>query len=392
MAGLVPDSWSVADRVIDPGSAGDLDADAIWGADGDFAGTHQPALLDAVLAGAGVGNDAGAAGFDGDQRGAERAADLELLARLEIDFGEDFTFLTDDRPVGQATLPENRDTGADQRGTAKDDQPVTRPDQGQPGFQGLAAGQRAVADQYPGALGEFPGQPFGDVNRAVLTAGAADGDRQGVAIVADVAGQPGGDEAGDIVAHVTNFLLGFEEGDDRLILAGQRAQIGVVVRVGQAAYIEDEVGIERNAMLEAEGLEHQRQALAWRSLDELADPFTQAVGFHAAGVDAMAEAGNGVEQLALGADGFDQRLVGRGQWVAAARLGIALEQRFLGRVQEQEGQVDARIGQSFHLGRQQVDAMSGAGINGARGFLDSFFLQHPDQHGQHDDRQVVDAV
>src|SRR5574343_1430190 len=71
---------SVTDRVIDLGPSGDLEADAVGGADGDFAGAHQPALLDAILAWAGVGNNAGAPWFDGDQRGAERSGDFELLA------------------------------------------------------------------------------------------------------------------------------------------------------------------------------------------------------------------------------------------------------------------------------------------------------------------------
>src|SRR5574343_295697 len=64
---------SITDRVINLGPTGNLDADAIGGADGDFAGAHQPALFDAILARAGVGDDAGTARLDGDQRGAERA-------------------------------------------------------------------------------------------------------------------------------------------------------------------------------------------------------------------------------------------------------------------------------------------------------------------------------
>src|SRR5574343_440358 len=58
---------SVTERVIDAGAAGDLDADPVGGADGDFAGAQQPALADAILARPGVGEHAHAAGFDGDQ-------------------------------------------------------------------------------------------------------------------------------------------------------------------------------------------------------------------------------------------------------------------------------------------------------------------------------------
>ena len=61
------------------------------------------------------------------------------------------------------------------------------------------------------------------------------------------------------------------------------------MRVGQAADIEDEIGIERNAVLETEGLEHQRQSLARVGFDELAHPFAQGIGLEITGVDAMAK-------------------------------------------------------------------------------------------------------
>src|SRR5574343_366394 len=126
---------SITDRVINLGTAGNLQADTVGRADGDFTGAHQPALLDAILAGAGIGDDTGAAGFDGDQRGTERAGHLKLLAGLEIDLGEDPALLPDDGTIGQTALPEVRDADADQGGTTEDDQPVAWPDQGQPRFQ-----------------------------------------------------------------------------------------------------------------------------------------------------------------------------------------------------------------------------------------------------------------
>jgi hypothetical protein len=54
--------------------------------------------------------------------------------------------------------------------------------------------------------------------------------------------------------------------------------------------------------------------------------------------------------------------------MAAAGFGIALEQRFFGRMQEQEGQVDARFRQLLHFRRQQIDAVPGAGVDGDGGF------------------------
>ena len=46
----------------------------------------------------------------------------------------------------------------------------------------------AVANQHAGLVAEFGRQPFGDIDRTVLATGAADGDGQIIAVVADVAG------------------------------------------------------------------------------------------------------------------------------------------------------------------------------------------------------------
>ena len=45
-----------------------------------------------------------------------------------------------------------------------------------------------MSNQYAGVAGKLGGQPFGQIHRAMLAAGAADGDCQIVAVVADVAG------------------------------------------------------------------------------------------------------------------------------------------------------------------------------------------------------------
>jgi len=106
----------------------------------------------------------------------------------------------------------------------------------------------------------------------------------------------------------------------------------------------------------------------------------------------VAEAGNRLQHDAFGADGFDQGLVGGSQRMAAPGFGIALEQRVLGGMQEQEGQVDARFRQFLHFRGQQVDAVPGAGVDGDGRLLDALFLEHADEHREHHHRQVVDAV
>ena len=129
-----------------------------------------------------------------------------------------------------------------------------------------------------------------------------------VAVVADVAGQPVGDEAADVVAHVhAPRASASRKATTAPIACRSAAAARVVVRVGQAAHVEDQVGVERDAVLEAEGLEQQRQPCARLEGDEILDPGAQGVGPEVAGVDAVAEGGNRFERIALAADRLGQR-------------------------------------------------------------------------------------
>ena len=98
-----------------------------------------------------------------------------------------------------------------------------------------------------------------EVDRAVPAAGAADRDGQVVAVVARVVGQPARDEVVDVAVHALDLGDGLEERHDRRVLAGQRRERRLVVRIRQAAHVEHEVGVERHAVLEAERLEQQRE-------------------------------------------------------------------------------------------------------------------------------------
>ena len=106
---------------------------------------------------------------------------------------------------------------------------------------------------------ECTGQPFCNKDRAVLTAGATDADREVAAIVALQMGQPGHQHIFDLLGKQHHVSLRREVVGDRLILAGKRLELGDPVRIGQEASIEHEVGILGNAVLEAERLEHQHQ-------------------------------------------------------------------------------------------------------------------------------------
>ena len=52
---------------------------------------------------------------------------------------------------------------------------------------------------------------------------------------------------------VVELALARDVLDDARVAAGERAQLGDVVRVGQEAHVEEQVGVARRAVLEAEG-------------------------------------------------------------------------------------------------------------------------------------------
>ena len=103
---------------------------------------------------------------------------------------------------------------------------------------------------------------------------AADGDSQITAVVGHVAGQPAFDEDTDILIHFLRQRRALQKLDHRRIASGKRAQQRVIVRVGQAAHVVHQVGIQRHTMLETKGFEQQGKARTIYT-DEVLDPRPQ---------------------------------------------------------------------------------------------------------------------
>src|SRR5690554_7086115 len=124
---------------------------------------------------------------------------------------------------------------------------------------GLQVWQFGVAYLHVAVLlAEVLAQLFANVDRTVLAAGAANGDGHVAAITVGEGGQPGVQEAGEVVHHLFGQGLPFQEVDHRLVGAGVLAQAGIPVRIGQAAHIKYIIGIHRHAVLEAERLEDRK--------------------------------------------------------------------------------------------------------------------------------------
>jgi len=93
-------------------------------------------------------------------------------------------------------------------------------------------------------------------------AGAADRHGEVAALVGRERGQPARQEGLDLPQHLRRFGLRLQVGDDVGVAPRQRPQLADVVGVGQHAHVEDEVRVQRHAVLEREALEHQRQSVA----------------------------------------------------------------------------------------------------------------------------------
>jgi hypothetical protein len=162
-----------------------------------------------------------------------------------------------------------------------------------------------VAGEDPIGRPEAAGEAFNTEYRAMLTAGTADCNRQVASVVQNVVWQPVFEEARDVVDHPSGGGYRLEKRGNRLIESGEGSEGRFVVGIGQAAHIEDEVGIERNARLVGEGFEQQGQRGSVRS-DEFADPFSEDVGMEVAGVDRDSQPIQCRQQLAFALDRLEQ--------------------------------------------------------------------------------------
>jgi hypothetical protein len=87
-----------------------------------------------------------------------------------------------------------------------------------------------------------------EVNRTVPAPAAADCDREVAAVVALELGEPALEQAADVLEEALDGLLRIQVRRNRLVAAGQRAEGGFVVRVGQHARIDHPVSVQRDAV------------------------------------------------------------------------------------------------------------------------------------------------
>ena len=165
----------------------------------------------------------------------------------------------------------------------------------------------------------------------------------------------------DIGVHPLDLRNRFEKLYNGRIFACQRSERRLVMRIRQAPRVENEIGVERRPMLEAERFEQQRELRAI-DRDEILDPRVQRRGRQIARIECDAELARFQQQAALVFDRFGQRTVVARERVAPPRFGEALDQRIGFRIQIEERHLPAGRARSVDGGPQAGKAGSRASV------------------------------
>ena len=183
---------------------------------------------------------------------------------------------------------------------------------------------------------------FSDMaTRAVLAAGAADGDGHVALALAAVAGGDELEQLGVAVEELLGAGLVEDVAGHLLVEAGEGAQLRDPVRVGQEAAVHDQVGVDRQAVLEAEGHDGGPQLRLLVAGELGVHLGAQLVHVEAGGVDhQVGVAAQLAQQVALGGDAVDDPAVALERVRAAHRLEAA-HQGVVGGLQEDDPPGDA---------------------------------------------------
>ena len=160
----------------------------------------------------------------------------------------------------------------------------------------------------PGYPGDPGGELLGDGDRAVLAAGAADGDRDVALALALEPGQRRVEQRQVGVEERRRGRLPEHVLPHRRVEAAHRAQLGHPVRVRQEPAVGDQVGVDREPVLEPERDDVQPQPGHRVAAEVPVHPVPQLVHVQGGGVEHdVGVAADRAQQLALGRDPVQDR-------------------------------------------------------------------------------------
>ena len=198
----------------------------------------------------------------------------------------------------------------------------------------------------------------------------------------------------DAVVELLQAAVARDVVDDPRVEPGQRAQLGLPVRVGEEAHVERQVGVARRAVLVAERAERHgepaRRLLLQHLVGDLAPQRRRA---QPRGVDQrVGQLADRRERLGLAADAVDHVALGR-ERVAPARLLVAREQRLVVGAEEDQPVRDVVGAQRLDHARELGEVLAAAQVADHGGALDLRAVVHeqPGQRADHLGREVVDA-
>ena len=150
--------------------------------------------------------------------------------------------------------------------------------------------------------------------------------------------------------------------DELRVETGERPEPGIVERVRQAAHVENEIGVEREALLEPERLEGERQPRAIHC-DEILDPRPQRVRREVARIEPLAELADLLQQLAFARDRLGDRRVAVTERMRAAGFREALDERLVAGVEKEQPSINAVRFQGAQRARQLGERRTAAGVD-----------------------------
>src|SRR5947208_1279526 len=186
-------------------------------------------------------------------------------------------------------------------------------------------------------LVEEPSELFCQRHRAMAAPGAADRDRQIGLALALVAREQELEKALEVLEELSALRIVEDELSHARVAPVEGSEPRDEVRVRQEAHVEDQVGVERDAVLEAERHEQGGEARPRAGRDVVLDEeLLESVDGQPRGVDdPVGDLAQVRHRLALGADALENVAIDR-QRVAAAGLVVPPDETLLARLEEED--------------------------------------------------------
>jgi hypothetical protein len=244
---------------------------------------------------------------------------------------------------------------------------------------------------------EVSSESIDEVNRTMLSAGAADGDGEIAAIGASEIRYPIFQKLRDVFEQPNDAVMTLQELCNGRVAPGQSGEPGFPKRVWKTARIEHEVRIPGYSLAVCEGLEQDGHSTIAASTDALANELAQFV--HAGPRRVDHEVGgscDGLQQFSFLADRLCKTETFAAQRMAASSLAISFKQRIVVGAEEHHIAVQSRAAQFIdELGNRSDVARAIARVDADGGLLIGFLAGADcvgDKVGQQPGGDIVDAV